>query len=333
MRASRRSPGSRSDSGRRNRAEALPGRTHIVRKDTKLFRMHKAVSGFFVPLLHVSEENSAAEFQKHRTGGARTLPRHQLSGGRQRCGQDQHRRCGVVPVDVQVVAADDRRTEHPPRRRLLPHRRLLPQRRRAFGERLLLLLAQGRQGAQAQRQGVRAALGPRGTDPRRDRLAVRQRADQRCRRRAAPLPQRLHRTARPPLSGRAGALQRRARRTQPPAEDAPRRDDAPDLRHAAGRARRADPRPAAGVRAPAATRRRGVLPHPLRRPRAGRAALPLGTRRAPVRRTAARRTAARPRQRVHHGGHPPRRPRAQDRRLSAPQIRLAGAAEVLPHRA
>ena len=84
---------------------------------------------------------------------------------------------GLLPLDVQVVAADDRRAEHPPRRRLLPRRRDLCERCRQAGNHRVQLLAQGRQGAQAQRQGVRTAFGPRGTDPRGDRVAGRQRAD------------------------------------------------------------------------------------------------------------------------------------------------------------
>ena len=88
--------------------------------------------------------------------------------------------------------------------------------------------------------------------------------------------------------------------------------------------------PAAGVHATAATRRRGLLPHPLGRPRAGRTALQVGAERPAVRRTAPRGTAERPRQRIHHGRHPPRRPGAENRRLPPAQIRVAGTAEIVP---
>ena len=69
--------------------------------------MCNVVSGFFVFLSYASEENSAAEFQKHLPGGTRAVPRHQLPGGRQRRGQNQRRGRRLLPLDVQVVAADD----------------------------------------------------------------------------------------------------------------------------------------------------------------------------------------------------------------------------------
>ena len=232
---------------------------------------------------YVSEENIAAEFQKYRTGGACPLPGRQLSGRRQRSRQDQRHRRGLLPVDVQVVAAHDRRAEHPPRRRLLPRRRAVSHRRGKERKHRVLLLAQRRQSAQTQRQGVRTALGPRGACPRRDRIAGGQRPDQRRRGRTAPLPQRLHLAAGPELSGRRDALQRRAGRAQPAAQEHARRDDAADLRHAARRTGRADSRPEAGVRRAAATRGGGVLPHTFGRPRAGRTALQIGTERPSVR--------------------------------------------------
>ena len=168
-------------------------------KDTKLFTMCNVVSGFFVLLSYVSEKNSAAEFQKHGSGGAYALPRHQLSGGRQRRGQDQRRGCGLLPVDVQIVVADDRRAEHPPRSRLLPRGGAVRHRRGQERGRGVLLLAQGRQGPQTQRQGVRPAVGPRGADSCGDRVAGGQRADLGRRGRTAPIPQRLHFAAGPPL--------------------------------------------------------------------------------------------------------------------------------------
>ena len=65
-------------------------------------------------------------------------------------------------------------------------------------------------------------------------------------------------------TGRRNALQRRAGRTQPPAQEHARRNDAPHLRPATRRAGQLNTRPAAGVHATAATRRRGLLPHPSR---------------------------------------------------------------------
>ena len=190
----------------------------------------------------------------------------------------------------------------------------------------------GRQGAQTQRQGVRPAFGPRGTDPRRDRVAGRRGPDLRRGRRATPLPQRLHLAARPGLPQLGHALQRRPGRTEPAAEDAARRGDAANLRPPAHRTRRGDPRPAARGGGTVAARRRSLLPHALGRPRAGRAALPLGAERTAVRRDPARRAAEGPGQRVHHRGHSPRRPGAPHRRLPPAQIRLAGTAEILPDR-
>ena len=294
--------------------------------------MCNVVSGFFVFLSYASEENSAAEFQKHLPGGTRAVPRHQLPGGRQRRGQNQRRGRRLLPLDVQVVAADDRRAEHPPRRRLLPRRRDLCERCRQAGNHRVQLLAQGRQGAQAQRQGVRTAFGPRGTDSRGDRVAGRQRADLGRRRRAPTLSQRLHFTAGPRLSRFGDALQRRAGRTQPPAENPARRNHAPNLRHAAVRTRQGHPRPAAGVRRAAATRDRGLLQHPLGRPGAGRTALQIGAERPSVRGDTARCAAEGHRQRIHDGRHSPRRPGAENRRLSPAQIRIAGTAEILPDR-
>ena len=227
--------------------------------------MCNVVSGFFVFLSYASEENSAAEFQKHPPGRTRAVPRHQLPGGRQRRGQNQRRGRRLLPVDVQVVAADDRRAEHPPRRRLLPRRRAVSHRRGKERKHRVLLLAQRRQSAQTQRQGVRTALGPRGACSRRDSITGGQRPDQRRRGRTAPLPQRLHLAAGPELSDRRDALQRRAGRAQPPAENTARRNHAPNLRHAAVRTRQGHPRPAAGVRRAAATGDRGLLPHPFGR--------------------------------------------------------------------
>ena len=127
---------------------------------------------------YVSEENIAAEFQKYRTGGACPLPGRQLSGRRQRRRQDQRRRRRLLPLDVQVVAAHDRRAEHPPRRRLLPRRRATMRTDGGkSGNHRVLLLAQRRQSAQTQRQGVRTALGPRGACSCRDRIAGGQRPD------------------------------------------------------------------------------------------------------------------------------------------------------------
>ena len=163
------------------------------------------------------------------------MPRHQLPGGRQRGGQDQCHRRGLLPLDVQVVADDDRRAERPPRRGFLPRRRTVPHRCGQDGERRVLVLAQGRQGAQTQRKGVRTAVGSRGADSSRDRVAGRQCAHQRRRGRTPPLPQRLHLAARPHLPGRRNALQRRAGRTQPPAQEHARRNDAPHLRPATSR--------------------------------------------------------------------------------------------------
>ena len=99
---------------------------------------------------------------------------------------------------------------------------------------------------------------------------------------------RLHLAARPGLPQLGHALQRRPGRTEPAAEDAARRGDAANLRPPARRTRRGDPRPAARGGGTVAARRRSLLPHALGRPRAGRAALPLGAERAAVRRDPAR---------------------------------------------
>ena len=253
---------------------------------------------------HVPEKTVAHQFQEHPGRESRIPARHQLLRGRQRSGQNQRDRRGLFPFDVQVVAGDDRRAEHAPRQRLLPARRPVPHRRRPQRERRVRLRPQRRQNPQAQRQGVRTTLGPRGIDPGGDRLPGRHDAHQRCRRRTPPLPERFYLPVGPCLSAGSGTLQRRIGRTQPPAQNLAGRTDALHIRPSAGRTGRHHPPQTQRNRSSARTRSRPILPPPLQRPRTGDARIPLGAERHPLRRVAAQVPGKGFRQRIHHCGHP-----------------------------
>ena len=86
------------------------------------------------------------------------------------------------------------------------------------------------------------------------------------------------------------------------------------------------------IRSSARTRSRPILPPPLQRPRTGDARIPLGAERHPLRRVAAQVPGKGFRQRIHHCGHPPRRPGTPHRRLSPAQIRFAGTAKIVSDR-
>ena len=164
---------------------------------------------------YVSQTIVAHQFQEYRSGGVSADPGDQLFRGRQRGGQDQFHRRDPLPVDVQVGLLDDRYAERASRRGVFPARRELRTVGRTRRTDRLLVRPSGRQDAQTQRQGVRPPVGSCRAGARRDRLARRYGARKRCRRRTAPLSQRVHFAARPGVSFGRDALQRRAVGTEP----------------------------------------------------------------------------------------------------------------------